>query len=310
MNIKAIFKLTRISALPSAFADIFGGMALVFAYTNYVWGSENTGSLLLVFAMLLIASFGIYLGGMASNDVLHVRKDRRLEKNRPLVTGELSLPVAIGVTVALYAIGLIGAWFAGCFVPALILVGLTLLYNAIASGTSKLAAVASVPVIAVCRALHVALPLMCFLGATTALGLSWGALATVAAYFVLVTGISLFEDTGGGKNALVIIGMCFVPALFWLLLWYVAERWTFDLQIIPASIVLVGLVGLLWRRLIPAIKDPKPSTIGPVVGEGIRGECLLMAAFGLLYALSSGLWVLALACWIVATWLGKRIKMT
>jgi hypothetical protein len=75
VNIRAYLKLVRISALPSALADVFGGMALVAAIlpnadiARWPW--------------LLLATGGIYLGGMALNDVMHAQKDILLGKKRP-----------------------------------------------------------------------------------------------------------------------------------------------------------------------------------------------------------------------------------
>jgi len=71
--------------------------------------------------VLLVAgvSTGLYLFGMVENDVVDVRRDRRLDVDRPLVRGEVSLATAV-VLLALTAI-LAGACAGGLSAGALVL---------------------------------------------------------------------------------------------------------------------------------------------------------------------------------------------
>ena len=112
MKLTPILKLVRLSALPSAWADQFGGMALasVLVGAGY-WRFEPWK-----IALLLPMSFGIYLGGMALNDVLHVRKDRLLHKPRPLATGDLTLAQGWAITLLLFTLGIVCGFAAGWFI--------------------------------------------------------------------------------------------------------------------------------------------------------------------------------------------------
>src|SRR5690606_36565534 len=64
MKLSPVLKLVRLSALPSAWADQFGGMALALALAPVLGYRFDA----LKIAWLLPASLGVYLGGMALND--------------------------------------------------------------------------------------------------------------------------------------------------------------------------------------------------------------------------------------------------
>lgn len=294
MKVLPYLKLVRLSALPSALADVFGGMALAMAL-GPGFGLWHPGIDRLPW--LLLATTGIYLGGMASNDVLHARKDGLLGKKRPIVTGEVTFKSAWALTCLLYAVGLAGAIVAGCAGPALLLVALTLLYNWLARGrivgvhvTQPLGlSVAAVAVIALCRALHVLLPLFAYVPAQFPLVRLLDTIAplfaaSVFVYFALVTTVSLFEDTGGGRKALHAVQILLMPvplALPVVVLMRPGAAPSFLLGVIAPLLIAVALLLGLWKALDVARESPTPPNLGKAVGTGIRGECLLMAAFAL-----------------------------
>lgn len=296
MSVKLLplLKLVRLSALPSALADVFGGMALVVALgpSMSLW---NVGAAKLPW--LLLATCGIYLGGMASNDLLHARKDALLGKKRPIVTGEVSFKAAWTATCLLYAAGLAGAILAGCAGPALLLIALTLLYNWLARGRVVGVTVrqpigmsiAAVAVIALCRAVHVLLPLIAHMPPSSSPDRLVGTIAVLFAasvfvYFALVTIISLFEDTGGGRAALHAVQILLMPVPLALPIVILARPGTaasYVLGVLSPLLIAAALLLGLWKALDVARESPTPPNLGKAVGAGIRGECLLMAAFAL-----------------------------
>lgn len=319
MNIRAHLKLVRISALPSALADVFGGMALVAA----VLPGANTAR----WPWLLLATGGIYLGGMALNDVMHAQKDILLRKKRPIVTGELSYVAAFQLTCVLYAAGLAGAVMAGCAGTALVLAGLTVVYNWLSRGSIELSKLrlsmprqlASVVVIAACRALNVRMALFAFTPA--GMGISQGSSSpapwvvwSVFLYFALVTIMSLFEDSGEGRRALRVVGILLVPVVFAVPVWALGRPGQAQSLILGAFaplLIAAALVLNLWRAIGKARAEPTPANLGACVGMGIRGECLLMGAIALAIAPHKPVWAFAaLACYPVALWLGRRVSPT
>lgn len=316
MKFVATLKLVRVSALPSALADVFGGMALAYALLPEFELAK--------LPWLLLATAGVYLGGMALNDVLHVRKDGLLRKKRPIVTREISLNQARLVTAGLLAAGVVGGVLAGAAIWVGLLIGLIVLYNVLAMGSVRGVqvvnplprAAAGVVVIALCRALHVSLPLLAHGACGVLLETPhWPLFAgSVFVYFSLVTVVSLFEDSGGGRFALRVVSWLLYPAVLALPVYMIVtppdgahELLAF---VMPAFLVAVLLVSL-QSHLDKARAEPTPPNLGRTVGAGIRGEALLMAAFAFLMAADQWWWgVSALACWPLGRLLSRWVSPT
>lgn len=320
---KAVLKLVRVSALPSALADVFGGSAIALAAMPWAASTPFAREKL---PWLLLTTVGIYLGGMALNDVVHRHKDAALGKHRPIVTGEISPEAAALVTGALYALGLVGALLAGCALPALVLALGTAVYNLLAlgkveRGVPKIAAAPAllgVLVLGACRALHVSLPLWALGGAQAHHFIvnqpqPLQAYAGVLVYFALLTAVSLYEDRGGGRRALWTMQLGLLPAMFKLPLWALAQpervHWLIE-DLLPMAI-LATLYVWLARAFAAARAEPTPRNLGRCVGLGIRGECLVMAAFALCVLPQQPLWALAaMVCYPAAAVMARWISPT
>ena len=319
MKVMPVLKLVRLSALPSAWADVFGGVALVLAILP--------GANLARWPWLLLATTGIYLGGMALNDVMHAPKDILLGKKRPIVMGDVSIVQAFRLTCILYAAGLLCAVMAGCAGVALLLAALTVLYNWLARGTIEVSRLrlsiprqmAGVVVIAACRALNVSLAWFALVpaGFSTGGAMDWApgwVLWSVFFYFVLVTVISLFEDSGEGRRALRVVSALLAPVVLAVPLRALAGPGTphsFILGVLAPLLIAAALLLNLWRAVDVARAEPTPRNLGAAVGAGLRGECLLMGAFAFALAPGSPGWAFAaLACYPLALWLGRRISAT
>lgn len=316
-------KLVRISALPSALADVFGGSALALAVIPWFSSAQFAREKL---PWLLLTTVGIYLGGMGLNDVLHRHKDAAMHKPRPIVTGAISVEAATLLTSALYALGLLGAVIAGCGPQALVLALGTLIYNLLAlgkveRGIAKLSmgpALIGVAVLGACRAIHVSLPLWALAGDQ-----GWHLLdsaphllqayAGVLVYFSLLTAVSLYEDRGGGAKALWTMQLGLLPAIFKLPLWALmqGERAHWLLEDLLPMAILATLYLWLARAFNAARKEPTPRNLGRCVGLGIRGECLVMAAFALAVLPQEPMWgTAAILCFPAATLMSKWVSPT
>lgn len=277
------FRLVRFSALPSALADGFGGMALA------LWMGMRTGAFSAEVSklwLLLAATTGIYLGGMALNDLLHVGKDRRLGKQRPLVAGEIGFAQAVAFTSCLYAGGLLAAWGAGCLGWAVALSSLTFLYNwlAVESG-SFLRRWTGAPLMALCRAVHVLMPLAAHepyldvLRRTVQPGAATVAALGVFLWFLAVTAVSLHEEDGApGRwiSALPVLGAMIALAPL-------GVRLLSPLEIVWVAVVAcilpaAGLARSVGRAVRRVDERRDAASVGGLVGTAIRGEALLMAA--------------------------------
>lgn len=316
----AVAKLVRVSALPSALADVFGGMALAYALAGRASFTVFPARL----PWLILASLGVYLGGMALNDVMHARKDALLRKQRPIITGEITWSQAWVVMALLFAAGMIGAWLAGVAGWVALLIVLVFLYNWLAIGRIQGArvtqpfarAAAGVAVIALCRALHVSLPLFAFGRIELIVQQETWRLfaASVFLYFCLVTVVSLFEDSGGGKAALRSVAWLLYAAVLVFPAYLLGQPGSAHSPVLGVFVplaVLAWLLVTLQRLLHIARREPTPPNLGRTVGAGIRGECLLMCGFALLLVPHQPLWGLAaLACYPVGKVLSAWVSPT
>ena len=174
-------------------------------------------------------------------------------------------------------------------------------------------------VIAACRAVHVCLPLIAHvglphLGVMTKQPVVLLFAGSVLLYFCLVTIVSLFEDSGGGRKALLFVTLALLPAVLGLPAYLLSLPGTAKspiLGIFVPLLVLVGLLTMLWRRLDAARREPTPPNLGACVGAGIRGEALLMCGFALMLVHDQPWWgLLALAMYPAGALLSKWISLT
>lgn len=100
------FQLCRIPAVFSAIADICCGFALTHRL-------PPTMEPYPIFALLVLASCGLYLAGMVLNDVFDRDIDAQERPQRPIPSGRVPLPNAIRLAVVLLIVGNAAALLAG-----------------------------------------------------------------------------------------------------------------------------------------------------------------------------------------------------
>lgn len=105
-KLRAWLQLVRFPAVFSAMADI----GLGFLLTHESWLVDDCP---LPFALLLASSAGLYLAGMAFNDVFDREVDAKERPQRPIPSGRVPLKGAVALGTSLILIGLIAAAFVG-----------------------------------------------------------------------------------------------------------------------------------------------------------------------------------------------------
>jgi 4-hydroxybenzoate polyprenyltransferase len=122
----AVLAMLRPPNLPTAWADILLGYWMI--QWDEPWGNLAT------LALLLLATSGLYLAGMVWNDVFDVETDRRERPDRPIPSGDVSLPFARTLATILTLLGIGAAALAGIapLVVALVLTVAVLFYDAFA----------------------------------------------------------------------------------------------------------------------------------------------------------------------------------
>ncbi len=317
MRIVPILKFLRVSALPSAWADMLVGCALLVGLSR---GGLHSGVGIAV-PFLLLLSTCLYLGGMGLNDLLHVQKDKLLNKPRPIVIGELPHGIAVFVVVLLFVVALSLALSMGLrvFYVTLALSMAILFYNTLSSGkirngqleSSPIQSALSVPTIAICRVLHVTLPFFLFM----AIGkVVLFLMASSFVYFCLVTLISLYEDKGGGRRVFALVDLLLIPTVFAMPLWLMTRHVVGDKKQVMywgALLVLIALLSRTHKALVAAMDQPSPPNVGKAVGAGIRGNCLFMGAIAIAAAPAQPYWgVACIVLFFTGGWLGKYISPT
>lgn len=102
MSVRGIYRILRLPLFVTAVADVVSG----YAVANLLRGDPFDWRLA---AMLAGTSAGLYLFGMVQNDLVDVRRDRRLKAPRPLATGELGMGVAVVLLVLTGGLAAVGA---------------------------------------------------------------------------------------------------------------------------------------------------------------------------------------------------------
>jgi len=258
-----VLQLIRLPAVFTALADILLGRLLVPFPTD----ASNT---LPVLILLLIASAGLYLSGMVFNDVFDRHLDAQQRPGRPLPSGRVSLRVAVCLGVLLMAGGLAAAAVVSILakspaslVVALALAGCVLAYDGLLK-TTPLGPLA----MGACRSLNL------LLGATAA-G-SFDALAQGPPLFVAlgmglyITGVTWFARNESGtsdRRQLTAAVMLINVGLATLVTF--AGLATSDLKQNASTSVLLLMALIIVsinRRLIAAIRDPRPERVQSGVG--------------------------------------------
>ena len=96
----AVFQLSRLPAVFSAWADILVGQGIAAGRIDF---SKP------ILYWLLVATTGLYLSGMIFNDVADRKIDLRERPGRPIPSGRVSLNLAAGLGLVLLSGGLIAS---------------------------------------------------------------------------------------------------------------------------------------------------------------------------------------------------------
>lgn len=266
----ALLQLIRPANIVTAWADILVGYAAatgigVLSLTSSTPDPTQITSL----AWLLIATSGLYGGGIVFNDVFDYKLDQEERPERPLPSGQVSpLQAAIlgsglliGGVLSALQVSIVSAGVAAFVAIA------ALLYDGIGKHQTWVGPIN----MGLCR------------GGNLLLGVSvipwmlrerWMLALIPIVYIAAITAISRGEVDGGNKRtgklaiALVIAVIASVANLTWL------EQ--FDgLSMLP---FLLGFGGWVLPPFWRAMHDPIPSNIGQAVKAGVLGLILLDAA--------------------------------
>ena len=289
---KALAELLRLSALPTAMADIFAG---------YLFRHDDLAPHA-TFVALLAASSMIYLGGMVLNDVCDIEQDRRERPGRPIPSGRIALPSARLLAMTLLGTGLVIASIVSqtSAMLAAVLVACVVAYDA------RFKATPFGPLLmGACRGLNV------LLGMSTASPIMHGpsihfALA-MTAYVIGITWFGRREATISTRGQLAAASALMdmaIASMVGLLLWP-------DPAVQYQYFVLFPFLLLPWLSTVTyrAVENPQPALVQRGVRSALMGIVVLDA--GVVCAARGPVWAFAvLALLIPYRLLGRLLSPT
>ncbi|GAB3171537.1 UbiA-like protein EboC [Telluribacter humicola] len=270
-KLKAYLQLTRPANLVTALADILAGVAIAqfTYYSNYI--APGT---------LLLATLGLYGGGVVMNDVFDADLDAVERPERPIPSGRVSRSSATTFGVLLLVLGIA---FAG-------------MYSTLSASIATLVAIGALVYDKWAKHYTVFGPLLMGLcrGGNLLLGMSsipqtlhdWGYLALIpVAYIGAITLISQDEVHGGKRRTL------YIAAALYLLVHIVQLVVAFMNGNGPLALPLVvSHAWMVGRPLLDAINNP----IGPMIGKAVKAGVISLIIMNAAWCMAFGNWHLAL----------------
>lgn len=278
----AYLQLMRPANIVTAWADILVGFAAsgAIAFLN----QTLTGSATL--AWLLLATTGLYGGGVVFNDVFDAELDAKERPERPIPSDRASRQGAIALGSLLLVVGIVAAlqvsWLSGAIAATIAFAAL--LYDAFGKHHSILGPVN----MGICRGGNLLLGVS---AVPAMLGERWFLALIPITYIAAVTAISQGEVHGGkastGITALLFVGAVIVSIL--------ALGLLPDYQVLAALPFILLFAGRVLPAFVKAVREPTPDLIRVAVKVGVLSLIVLDATVAAGFAsLPYGLLVLSL----------------
>ncbi|WP_373514833.1 UbiA-like protein EboC [Persicitalea sp.] len=268
-SLKPYLQLTRPANLLTALADILAGIAIAgFSFTG--------GS----YFYLLLATLGLYGGGVVLNDVFDAELDAIERPERPIPSGKVSLRSATLLGGILLALGILCARLYS-LESGLIALGIALLVI-LYDRNAKHSKLWGPIVMGMCRGGNLLLGISVLPDSLSQY--SWVGLVPIV-YIGAITMISQDEVHGGKQRTLYLAGLLY--ASVHLVQLFVAYSQGNLLIAIPWVVLHVFLVA---RPLWAAIQNP----VGPMIGKAVKAGVLSLIVMDAAWCVAFGYWPLAL----------------
>ena len=263
-------RLTRPANIVTAVADILAGIAIsgFFLQSNHDYSH---------IAWLILATIGLYGGGVAMNDVFDAELDAVERPERPIPSGLVSKTQGATLGLLLLSFGVFFAFLVSAFSAALaLLIALAALsYDKWTKHHSFFGPLN----MGICRGLNLLLGLSIIHGQVHEY---WFLALIPIVYIAAITMISQGEVHGGKKPTLYAAALLYALAMAGILYVSVSQ----DQQIVTALFVLLWAL-MVFLPLRKAIRKPEGKMIGRAVRAGVLALILMNAAwasaFGVTY---------------------------
>jgi 4-hydroxybenzoate polyprenyltransferase len=273
---------------------------IITAYADILVGYSAAPSTPAAMPFLLLATTGLYGGGVVLNDVFDTEVDARERPERPIPSGTVSIMAAavFGAVLLIGAVFVAWRWSPLSGMVAVATAVAALVYDRIGKHHSVLGPVN----MGLCRALNL------LLGVTAGgqiAGHHWLLAAVPLCYIAGITSLSRGEVKGGTRAAAIVSGFWLAATIIFFLAVAISQR-------LRAVWCLPFAAGLLLRIFGPfrnAFQSLTPAAIRGAVKTGILSLILLDASLAAAFA---GPWyaVAVLLLYAPATLLAKLFAVT
>lgn len=275
-TIIAHLRLMRPANIVTAIADILAGFAVSGAALQLFSPESGESSHLWISLLwLILATIGLYGGGIVFNDVFDAELDKKERPERPIPSGRASILSASILAAILFIIGFVAAWQVSALsgIIALAVAVLAVLYNA----WGKHQLIFGPVNMGLCRGGNLLLGMSAIPAALQNL---WLIAILPVIYIAAITMISRGEVHGGNRKALLggavmygiiilaIIILAFLSNISW---------W----QVVPFVLLFAFLI---FRPLMQALEKQEPQLIGKAVKAGVLSLIVLNAALATVFA--------------------------
>jgi 4-hydroxybenzoate polyprenyltransferase len=288
-KLTGFLRLARPANIVTAFSDIIAGIAIAlfgiaaFAGTNTGgWTTltlEGRGNLLLPSVLLLLATLGLYGGGVVLNDVFDARLDAVERPERPIPSGLIPKGQAALLGYSLLLAGIFSAqmvhWprvFSTSFLLALSIAIAAVLYDA----WGKHQRIFGPINMGICRGLNLLLGMSIFPQMVPAY---WYLGLVPVVYIAAITMISRGEVHGGSKIILYGAAALYLGVIG-AIAFFAVQNGTL-LTTLP-FLLLFG--WMIYTPLFKAISEPLGPRIGKAVKSGVLALILMNAAWAAAFA--------------------------
>jgi 4-hydroxybenzoate polyprenyltransferase len=262
----------------TAISDILAGIAIA----GYMTTRDIAGIHLQPVLLLVIATIGLYGGGVAFNDVFDARLDKVERPERPIPSGLISQRLASLFASSLLAIGIAAAaavHTAGLFSVSGILALLTALAAVVYDKWGKHHPFLGPLNMGLCRGLNLSLGMSIV---PESLSHYWLISLVPVLYIAAITMISRGEVHGGKKSTLygaVVLYVLVITCIIGVTLSNHTILYT------------LAFVILLSRMIFPPLQKAISNPAGPLIGKAVKAGIIALivmnaawaAAFGVLY---------------------------
>lgn len=275
-SIIAHLRIMRPANIITAIADILAGFAVSGAAVQLISPQiHEAPSLVNSLLWLILATIGLYGGGIVFNDVFDADLDRKERPERPIPSGEASVLSASILAGILLIIGIAAAsqvsFLSG--ILAVTVAALALSYNAWGKHQLFLGPLN----MGLCRGGNLLLGISAI---PAALQERWFIALIPVVYIAAITMISRGEVHGGNRKAIIGgAGMYGMIILTIIILTFISEisPW----QVLPFVLLFCFLI---FRPLVQALKKQEPQFIGKAVKAGVLSLIVLNASLATIFA--------------------------